>query len=315
VIIVSLLLIGGAVGLLLLGLWQPSSALLSASIGASLLAVVVMVIGARRPGDGDNEFALDRQPRHAADRTRGEQEPAPETMRLLNLLPAGIGPHDRPESAYPIGNAAAPPPSADGDQGRRELPGWPRQERDDLPAYAPNSGMNMSRDPVDVSSSAGEPAAGDQLLASRTESRDIGAIPQQGREPAGTPPAGQRVSGEDDPALPADPHDVSLPADPHDVSLPADPDGAYLAGEPDDAYLADEPGIQQVSTADAVRVSRMSTEVLVVDGRPRYHLAGCVHLLGRDSEPLPVAEAVELGFSPCSLCEPDSALLANARHR
>jgi hypothetical protein len=57
----------------------------------------------------------------------------------------------------------------------------------------------------------------------------------------------------------------------------------------------------------------MSVDVLVIDGRPRYHLAGCVHLLGRDSEPLPVGEAVELGFTPCSLCEPDSALLADAR--
>ncbi len=57
----------------------------------------------------------------------------------------------------------------------------------------------------------------------------------------------------------------------------------------------------------------MSAEVLVIDGRPRYHQAGCVHLLGRESEPLPVSEAVELGFTPCSLCEPDSALLAEAR--
>ena len=57
----------------------------------------------------------------------------------------------------------------------------------------------------------------------------------------------------------------------------------------------------------------MSAAVLVIDGRPRYHLPGCVHLLGREGEPLPVSEAVELGFTPCSLCEPDSALLAEAR--
>jgi hypothetical protein len=57
----------------------------------------------------------------------------------------------------------------------------------------------------------------------------------------------------------------------------------------------------------------MSTDVLVVDGRPRYHLAGCVHLLGREIERLPVSEAVELGFTPCGLCEPDTALLAEAR--
>src|SRR5690606_7599446 len=83
---------------------------------------------------------------------------------------------------------------------------------------------------------------------------------------------------------------------------------AVLAADP-----PDEPPVQPVSPADAERVSRMNTEVLVVDGRPRYHLPGCVHLLGRDSEPLPVSEAIELGFTPCGLCEPDSALLAEAR--
>jgi hypothetical protein len=81
----------------------------------------------------------------------------------------------------------------------------------------------------------------------------------------------------------------------------------------DDVDPPDEPAPQQVSAADAARVGRMHTEVLVVDGRPRYHLPGCVHLLGRESEPLPVGEAVGLGFTPCSLCEPDSALLADAR--
>jgi hypothetical protein len=81
----------------------------------------------------------------------------------------------------------------------------------------------------------------------------------------------------------------------------------------DDEDPPDEPAAQIVAPADAARVARMSAPVLVIDGRPRYHQAGCVHLLGRDSEPLPVSEAVELGFTPCSLCEPDSALLADAR--
>jgi hypothetical protein len=85
------------------------------------------------------------------------------------------------------------------------------------------------------------------------------------------------------------------------------------ADEYDDEDPPDEPVPQSVSPADAARVARLSTEVLVIDGRPRYHLPGCVHLLGRESEPLPVSEAVELGFTPCSLCEPDNALLADAR--
>ena len=81
----------------------------------------------------------------------------------------------------------------------------------------------------------------------------------------------------------------------------------------DDEDPPDEPAAQLVPAADAARVARMSTHVLVIDGRPRYHLPGCVHLLGRESEALPVSEAAQLGFTPCSLCEPDSALLAEAR--
>lgn len=75
----------------------------------------------------------------------------------------------------------------------------------------------------------------------------------------------------------------------------------------------DEPAAQRVKPAEAARVAKMSTEVLVIDGRPRYHIAACVHLLGRPHEPLPVSEAVELGFSPCGQCEPASALLAKSR--
>jgi hypothetical protein len=86
-----------------------------------------------------------------------------------------------------------------------------------------------------------------------------------------------------------------------------------LEAVPGDEDPPGEPAAQLVTPADADRVARMSAEVLVIDGRPRYHQAGCVHLLGRESEPLPVSEAVELGFTPCGLCEPDSALLAGAR--
>jgi hypothetical protein len=81
----------------------------------------------------------------------------------------------------------------------------------------------------------------------------------------------------------------------------------------DDEDPPDEPSAQLVSPASAARVAMLSTEVLVVDGRPRYHVSGCVHLLSRETEPIPVGEAVELGFTPCGLCEPDSALLADAR--
>jgi hypothetical protein len=74
----------------------------------------------------------------------------------------------------------------------------------------------------------------------------------------------------------------------------------------------DEPSAEVTSPSNAARIAMLTSDVLVIDGRPRYHVSGCVHLLGRESEPLPVGEAMELGFSPCGMCEPDSALLAEA---
>lgn len=76
--------------------------------------------------------------------------------------------------------------------------------------------------------------------------------------------------------------------------------------------LDDEPPAQHVSPADLDRLARLDDPVRVVDGRPRFHLRGCLHLLDRDDEALPVAEAVELGFTPCAGCAPATVLLADA---
>lgn len=81
----------------------------------------------------------------------------------------------------------------------------------------------------------------------------------------------------------------------------------------DEEDPSDEPPAQRVSPAEVARVAQLDADVLVIDGRPRYHLPGCVHLLGREHESLPVSEAVELGFTPCGLCEPDGTLLARVR--
>ncbi|MFC7548465.1 hypothetical protein [Plantactinospora sp. GCM10030261] len=90
---------------------------------------------------------------------------------------------------------------------------------------------------------------------------------------------------------------------------PADPPSDAVP----DADPVDEPAAQFVPATDADRVARLTDDVLVVDGRPRYHVAGCPHLVGRTSEPVPVNEALDLGFTPCSMCEPDTALLAGPR--
>jgi hypothetical protein len=80
----------------------------------------------------------------------------------------------------------------------------------------------------------------------------------------------------------------------------------------DPTVPVDEPAEQPLGEADAARIAALDVEVVVIDGRPRYHLADCLHLLGLESETLPVSEAVELGFTPCGLCQPGTAALRAA---
>lgn len=51
------------------------------------------------------------------------------------------------------------------------------------------------------------------------------------------------------------------------------------------------------------------SRVWVIDGRPRYHLAECRFLNGSVPEPVPLSQAVEDGFTPCSGCDPDNKLV------
>lgn len=99
---------------------------------------------------------------------------------------------------------------------------------------------------------------------------------------------------------------------------PGPPSGSDLRPRPapspgtDEAPL-DEPDVQQVRPEDEDLVAQLVTPVHVVQGRPRYHLATCSHLLDRLPSRIPAAEAVELGFTPCARCAPVTALLADAR--
>lgn len=48
--------------------------------------------------------------------------------------------------------------------------------------------------------------------------------------------------------------------------------------------------------------------VLVVPGRPRYHVEGCRYLSGKSAEEIDVLDAREDGFTACGVCKPDDAL-------
>jgi hypothetical protein len=89
-----------------------------------------------------------------------------------------------------------------------------------------------------------------------------------------------------------------------------DPPGTVQgATTDDDEDPADEPPPEPVLASEVGRLSQLGDEVIVVDGRPRYHLASCPHLAGRESQPLPVREAIELGFTGCGECAAATTLL------
>jgi hypothetical protein len=76
-----------------------------------------------------------------------------------------------------------------------------------------------------------------------------------------------------------------------------------------------DPPVEEVEVTDLLLVVDLEDEVLVIDEHPRYHLAGCVHVAGRTTIPLPLDEARTDGFTPCAVCAPDSTLAERARRR
>ncbi|MBB4682813.1 hypothetical protein [Amycolatopsis jiangsuensis] len=73
------------------------------------------------------------------------------------------------------------------------------------------------------------------------------------------------------------------------------------------------PGEEDTAEEDLELVRDLEDEVVVVDEYPRYHLVDCGWLSGRDSIPIAVGEARQLGFSPCARCGPDAVLAAAHR--
>jgi hypothetical protein len=76
-----------------------------------------------------------------------------------------------------------------------------------------------------------------------------------------------------------------------------------------------DPPVEEVEVTDLLLVVDLTDEVFVIDERPRYHLADCVHLRGRTPIPLPIDEARSDGFTPCAVCAPDRHLADRVRAR
>jgi len=142
----------------------------------------------------------------------------------------------------------------------------------------------------------------------RAEARPNAAVPIAGEATA----AESSVDGGDDESDAGPQEDEGGPGESQvtgDLDSPAT-GGVQIGTNRDDQQ---EPGEEDTDAADALVVSELTDEVLVLDERPRYHLAACHWLGERPTIPLPINEARQLGFTPCALCTPDATLAAATR--
>lgn len=100
--------------------------------------------------------------------------------------------------------------------------------------------------------------------------------------------------------------DSSAPATAEDAAAGGAAPGAapVVTSEPATSGESGESGAESDSSAPE---PGSGATVLVVPGRPRYHVTGCRYLSGRQPEEVDVASAREQ-YTPCGVCRPDEAL-------
>ena len=108
------------------------------------------------------------------------------------------------------------------------------------------------------------------------------------------------------PAAPVAPVPAGVGADDEGVTaiLPA-ARAAESTSAPEAAAAAEESAAAAPAASSAAEVSG---SVLVVPGRPRYHVAGCRYLTGKDPDEVSVQSARDDKYTTCGVCKPDEAL-------
>jgi hypothetical protein len=82
------------------------------------------------------------------------------------------------------------------------------------------------------------------------------------------------------------------------------------ATEAPESQAAAEPGVEPSPDVDDAVLTDLEDMVVVVDEHPRYHLTTCEWLGTRETIPIGVGEARQLGFTPCARCRPNATLVA-----
>ena len=281
----SLLSVLASLGLLAVGLAATSQVLVLGSLGASVAAGVFLSVS-----------VLQRRGRVSADVPPSGDAP---------LLPVDLGgPQAGPPPPYFPPDMGQPGPGHPG----TGYPGFPGAgfpgigQPDAAPAStgrAPDDAVTEEMPGPADGAPAAAPADDADAAVRRPEAADAGTAPLD--TAAGVQPPAQPETSRADrwPAEVAQPPAAQPPA------------GQPPAGE----RPAAEPAEEDIPVGAALRAAQLDDEVLVVDGRPRYHLAGCAFLAGKPTVPLPLSTARRTGFTPCGLCRPDSTLLARASSR
>jgi hypothetical protein len=190
---------------------------------------------------------------------------------------------------------------------------------------APRTAPQPVVDPEPAEAATAAPAGATALRMPEAGPEPAGAtalrMPEAGPEPAGAtalrmPEAGpepeREPSVQEPPAtVPPTTAEANGHADEH---IPARRGAHEPRESPMDATTG-EPGEEDVEVTDLLLVVDLGDEVLVVDEHPRYHLAGCPFLDGRDVVGLPMVEARADGFTPCATCRPVRHLADTERSR
>ncbi len=276
----SLLLIFAAIALSVLGVVEDSNALLIGSIAASLLAATALVVGARQGAP----VPVSGVP------LTGEDGWIPAGARLgtpANAAAGGAPAGTAPSAAATSAAAAAAASSAAADQ--------ERAGRLTTPLSEPTSPAPAGAMPPTTTPTGAAPVGEPQPVGVR-------------HDPAG--PLDDDPATATAPPVPTQPGPVDGRHDDASAGATQRPEGQGPDGQRPDPV--GEPAVEPATAEQRARVARLSSDVYVLDGYPRYHLADCVQLVAREEEPeaLPVSEAEELGFTPCSACAPVRTLLS-----
>jgi hypothetical protein len=123
----------------------------------------------------------------------------------------------------------------------------------------------------------------------------IGILQRRGEQPQPAT-AGADVRDDSAPAAPS-----AEPAAPVPVPVPAARSASRRAAVQD---------VEEVDDAPEATDEEVGGTVLVVPGRPRYHVEGCRYLTGKQADEVDVLAARGDGFTACGVCKPDAVLEA-----